>query len=139
MTYKFKRALAISVVLYIATFIVGIICGVILGHDPATMAEVPDSFWYIGMVGAIVLTALFAGWYFKSSAIKASAKSGLFFGLTAAAVSFILDYVIFSLGSSDGVEFDFGSYYGDVRYWIIIMLVIATAKVFGWRKGKQIA
>lgn len=138
MVYKFKRAVGMSLMLYVSTFIVGIICGVLLGHDMSSMSNIPDSFWYIGMVAAVILTALFSFWYFKDNSIVASAKNGAFFGLTAIVVSSVLDFVLFSLGNTGGAEVDLGSYYGDFRFWIIVALVGATAKVVGWIKGGRL-
>lgn len=134
MSYKFGRAVGISLLLYIATFIVGIVCGVVLGHDMSSMANIPASFWYIGMVAAVILTAVFTLWYFKNSAITPSAKSGAFFGLTAIVLSSALDFILFSVGNSGGAEADLGAYYGDFRFWIILLLVLGTAKVVGHLK-----
>lgn len=133
MLYNLKRALGISLVLYIATFIVGIVCGAFLGHDMSSTVF-PESFWYIGMVAAVILTALFTLWYFKNKNIIPSAKSGLLFGLTAIILSSILDYVLFAFGNSQGAAVDLGMYYGDYRFWIILVLVVATAKVVGYVK-----
>ena len=138
MTYKFKRAFGISLLLYIATFVTGIICGLISGQDMSSMNNIPDSFWYIGMVGAVVLTTVFSLWYFRSKEIIASARSGAWFGLTAVIISFLLDIALFSLGNTGGAEVDLSVYFGDFRYWIIIVLVVGTAKIVGWRKGGRL-
>jgi heme A synthase len=134
MTYNFKRALGIGLALYLGTFVVGIVCGVISGQDMSTMQGMPDSFWYVGMVAAVILTALFSMWYFKSPSVVPSAKSGFLFGLTSVVLAFVLDFILFSLGnmSEDPKNhIDLGQYYGDYRFWIIIVLVIVTAKLVG--------
>ncbi len=139
MNYIFKRALGISLALYASTLILGIIYIALVGYDMSSMSNIPNSFWYVGMVKAVILTALFSLWYFKNSAVAASAKSGAFFGLTVVAVSFVLDFIFFSLGNSGGAEANLGEYYGDFRYWVILLLVISTAKLVGWHKRRKLA
>jgi hypothetical protein len=141
MTYNFKRALGIGFLLYVATFVVGMVCAVIAGQDKSIQGGVmPDYFWYVSMVAAVVLTALFSMWYFKNPAIVPSVKSGFLFGLTAVVLAFILDFILFSIGNTSddpANHIDLGEYYGDYRFWIIIVLVIATAKLVGyWKKPK---
>jgi hypothetical protein len=131
MSYIFKRALGISLMLYITTFVVGIIAGMILGADMSSMNNVPESFWYIGMVAAVVLSAVFVTWYLKNPALVPSAKSGFLFGLTATVISFLLDFILFSLGNMGGANVDLGQYYGNFRFWIIVVLVVLTATLVG--------
>jgi hypothetical protein len=135
--YKFTRALGIGFCLYLATFVVGIICAVISGQDMASMENIPDYYWYIGMVAGAILAWLFAGWYFKSGTVTPSAGSGFLFGLTAVVLSAALDYVLFTFGSPEGQEVDLAAYYGDYRYWIIIALVVLAATIVGKTKTPQ--
>jgi hypothetical protein len=137
MLYNFKRALGISFLLYVATFITGIVCGAASGQDMSSLENISDAFWYVGMVSGVVLTALFAMWYFKNTAIIRSATAGFLFGLTAVTLSFVLDYALFTLGDTGESKIDMGDYYGDYRFWIILVLVIATAKIVGHMKGKS--
>lgn len=134
MQYNIKRALGISLVMYIITFIVSLIVGSLSGQDMSSMNNISASFWYAGMVTAVILSALFTTWYLANKNIVASVKTGALFGLTAAALSFVLDLVLFSVGNAGGAAVDLGLYFGDFRYWIIIILVIATAAIIGWRK-----
>jgi hypothetical protein len=132
MSYNFKRALGIGLALYVSTFIVGIISGMISGFDPSTsLSDMPDSFWYIGMIAAVILTALFTKWYFKSPSIVPSAKNGFWFGLTAIILSSLMDMILFSIG---GASNELGGYFGDYRFWIIVGLVLVTAKLVGHMK-----
>lgn len=135
MTYNFKRALGLGIGLYVSTFMVGIICGMISGQDMSSLENIPDSFWYIGMVAAVILTALFTMWYFKNPSIVPSVKAGFLFGLTAVILSSGLDAILFSVG---GQTEQLGMYYGDYRFWIILVLVIATAKIVGHLKKPKI-
>jgi hypothetical protein len=139
MTYNFKRAIGVAFCLYLATFVVGIICGMVSGQDMKSMNTMPDSFWYIGMIAAVILTYLFTVWYFKNPSITPSLKSGFLFGLTAVVLSFVLDFALFSLGNMSATaeqKVDLGQYYGDYRFWIIIVLVVATAKLVGHMKKR---
>lgn len=138
MVYNFKRAVGISFALYVATFIVGIASGFASGQDMSRVDNIPDSFWYVGMVAAVVLTALCTLWYFRNTAIIPSWKSGLYFGFTAVAFSFILDVAIFSIGNSQGAQVDMMEYYSDIRFWIIVVLVIGTAKTVGILKAPKV-
>lgn len=136
--YNFKRALGIGFALYVATFVFGIIAGVVSGVDMSSMANVPDSFWYIGMVSSVVLTALFTFWYFKTPTVTPSWQSGVLFGVTVLALSFTSDIALLTLGNMQGANVDLWDYYGDFRFWIIVILVIGTAKSVGWYKGRSI-
>lgn len=133
MNYLLGRAIKIGLVLYLATFVVGIAAGVLMGQDMSTFENLPDSFWYIGMVSALVLTGLFSWWYFKSPRIVPSALGGLYFGLTVVILSFLLDFALFSIGNSGNTE-SMWEYYSDFRFWVIVLIVLGTAKVVGFIK-----
>lgn len=137
MSYNLGRALGISFLLYVATFVVGIVSGIVSGQDMSSLDTVSDSFWYVGMVGAVVLCALFATWYLNGKNISASAASGLKFGITAVILSSGLDLILFSLGNAAGASTDLGRYYGDLRFWIILLLVVGTAALMGYWKQKK--
>lgn len=137
MTYNFKRALGISFALYVATFIVGIAMGVLTGQDMSSMDNISDNFWYVGMVSAVIFTALATLWYFRNPAIMPSTKSGLFFGLTAVGFSILIDVILFSIGNVMGASVDIIEYYSDYRFWIIVILVLGTAKLVGYLKRPQ--
>lgn len=136
MTYDFKRALGISLSLYLTTFVIGIVAGIISGQNMTSMETISDSFWYIGMVSSTVISILFTLWYFKKPSLKASAVGGLLFGVTASIVSFILDFATFSFGNANGAEVDLGVYYGDLRFWIILGLVLASTTLVGWKNSQ---
>lgn len=139
MKYNLKRALALSLGLYAATFVVGIVAGVVSKQDMSSLNNIGDWFWYVGMISAVVVTSVFTLWYYKNRVIVRSAKSGLLFGLTAAAVCFLLDFILISIGNADSANVDLTNYYGDYRYWLIFLLVVVTAKVVGHVKRKKTA
>lgn len=136
MTYDLKRALGISLALYITTFIIGIIAGIISGQDMTSMETISDSFWYVGMISSTIISILFTLWYFQKPQLKNSALGGLFFGITASVVSFALDFLTFSFGNANGAEVDLGAYYGDIRFWIILTLVLVSTTLVGWKKSR---
>lgn len=138
MIYKASRALLLAFLLYVATFIVGIISGVLLNTDMASINNTPDYFWYIGMVSSIVLTGLVASWYFTNKQIVPKATSGLLFGLTTVVLSLLLDLAILSAGKSQGAEVDLGAYYSDYRFWIVVALVVITALLTGYFKAREL-
>ncbi len=135
MSYNFKRALGISFLMYIATFVVALVCGLVSGQDMSSMAVIPDYYWYVGMVGVIILMVLFSFWYFKTTTVMASAKAGLLFSLTTVVLSIILDIILFSLGNASGAEVDIWMYYGDFRFWIIVILILLTGTLVGHKKS----
>ena len=137
MPYLFKRALGIALALYVATFIIGIVCGVVFHQDMTSMDTITDSMWYVGMVGGAVLSAVFTLWYFKNTRITRSAQSGFLFGLTAIVLSSILDLILFTLGNMSGGNVDLWKYYGDFRFWIIVALVVLAATVVGSLKPSR--
>lgn len=136
--YNFKRALGVSFVLYFLTFFVGLAVGAMSKQDMSSLNTISESFWYIGMVTAVVLTVVCSLWYFRTSTVVATAKSGLFFGLTTVLLSIVLDTVLFTIGNTQGANVDLAEYYGDVRFWIIALLVIVTAKVVGHMKRPKV-
>jgi|GEM_PF-1544499 len=138
MNYNFKRALGFAFLLYISTFVVGLAAGIFTGQDMSSMENISESFWYIGMASAVILSALFTLWYFRDRAIVPSLWSGAYFGLTAVGLGIILDVILFTIGNSTGEAVSVWEYYADYRFWVIVVLVIGTAKAVGWwKEGKN--
>ena len=130
--YNFKRALGIAFCLYLSTFVVGIVCAMLVPDK--TVNNLPNEYWYISMAASVILTWLFATWYFKSPSVAPSAKSGFLFGVIAVVLSFVLDFVFFWLGNmaaAEGEKMDLMEYYSDYRFWVVVALVIVTSKVVG--------
>lgn len=131
MIYSFERAIGIGLALYLGTFIVGFLIGLLSSQDISSMNSIADSFWYLGMVTAVVLSALFTTWYLNQESLVASARSGLMFGLTAVVISIVIDLALFSLANAGGANVNLGEYYGDFRFWIITALVLVTSVLVG--------
>lgn len=137
MKYNFKRAIGILLVFYIATFVVGIIVGFITSQNMASLNSISRFMWYFGIVVNMLLIALFTRWYFVQKTLVASAKSGALFGLTAVALSTVVDIIIFSVANSYGAAVHLGAYYSDPKFWLIVVLSIGTAAFIGYRIGKR--
>ncbi len=138
MEYNLKRALGYSLLVYIATFVVGILTGILTGQDLSSMDTVSQSFWYIGMIASAILAWGFTLFYYRNPSISPSAKSGFLFGLTTVIVSTVLDFILFSIGNMQGGSVELIEYYGDFRFWIIVALVLATTALAGHYKSRQI-
>ncbi len=133
-----KRAIWVGVVMYILSFIIGIIPFLITGADPTQMSDPPTSFFVIGIIISIILSIIFSLVYFKGKKIHPSAKEGFYFGLTIIVVGFVLDAIIFFLSSlAVESEMDILSYYSNPLFWVALVLVIATTTIIGAMKGKK--
>ena len=128
-----KRAIVISVLLYIATFAVGILVGVILGTDFSGETEITTTHWIISIIFSIILAAIFSFLYFKGRGVDASGKQGLKLGLFFLLIGiifdalFLLPYVFSGSGSMDGVL----AYYLDPLFYVSVLLIILTPVVVG--------
>ena len=128
-----KREIVISVLLYIATFAVGILVGVILGTDFSGETEITTTHWIISIIFSIILAAIFSFLYFKGRGVDASGKQGLKLGLFFLLIGiifdalFLLPYVFSGSGSMDGVL----AYYLDPLFYVSVLLIILTPVVVG--------
>lgn len=137
MNISCKRAVGLAFLFYVSTFVVALICGTVTGADMSTMENIPDSFWYLGMLFGAILSALFTLWYFRGGKVAATPRSGFLFGVVAVVLSSLLDLILLSLGNAGGANVDLMTYYGDIRYWIIPVLVILAATIVGHAKQKK--
>lgn len=127
-----KRALWISILLYIASFAVGIITGLLLGIDFENATEAPVSVWYIGIASGAILMALFTLWYFRSPTTTANLKNGFYFGLFVVLIAFMLEgIVIIPYILTTDSPADITAYYTNPFLWISIVINIVTAAAVG--------
>lgn len=132
------RAVGYSVLLYVGSFIIGIATGMALGLDPATMEAPPAEVWYAGAIGAVIISAIAAWAYFRKNAPKANAKTGACFGVVAVVTGFILDFVLFlPITIQQQSLTELLKYYTDIRFWMTLALVIASAAATGHFLGKK--
>ncbi len=131
-----KRAIWMGVLAYLASFFIGIIGAAVLGIDLTTAVEPSMTLWIWGIVFTIVLMGLFALWYFKTE--TPSVKTGLYFGLIAVGVGFVIDAIIivpFILSST--APQDPLAYYLNPLFWLTLVLLVATTTLVGWWKAKK--
>ena len=133
-----KRAIWMSVVFYIVSFILGTITGIFMEVDLSAATEIPDTVWYVGMVLTIILMVLFTSWYFRIPQTKPNAKNGFLFGITAMIVGFVLDAVIIfpSMMATDAPA-DMMAYYMNPFFWITLILMLMVGGVTGNFLEKQ--
>ena len=133
-----KRATWIALVMYISSFIVGLIPLFFMGINTTNMDELPANFFIIGVIISIVLAGLFSLLYFKDKKIQRNAKEGFYFGLAIIVMSFILEMIISLIFSLMVPNIpDMFSYYSTPAFWISLVLVIATATLVGKFKSKK--
>ena len=134
-----KRAIWISVLLYAATFLIGIVVALILGTDLSGETPITKMHWVLSIILSVILAGLFSLWYFKGRKIKISQKEGLYLGLTFLAVGiffdllFIIPYLALGVGDVNSLL----NYYQDPFFWISVVLIVVTPIVVGKWKGKK--
>jgi len=127
-----------GVLVYICSFIAGILIATLLGIDLDTAVEAPPSVWYIGIVATVIILGLFTHWYFKDKKIKPTPKEGFYFGLTAVIIGTIIDAVLIIpyIILSDAPQ-DIFAYYTNPLFLVTLLIVLATPTVIGWMKQKK--
>jgi hypothetical protein len=123
---NFKRALWVSILLYLSIFVMfGIIMYIPYFESPTTNQS------YIFLyITSVILTLVFAKWFFK--ALKPTWKRGFQFGLTIVGVSLVLDGLS-ALGAwAAGQSLDvFVELYTDWRFYLGVGLILAAATYAG--------
>lgn len=129
---KLKRAVWISVLLYVSTFIVGVLIAVALDTDLSGIESIPVGHWVLSIALSAILSGLFSYWYFNGKKIKAGAKQGLFLGLTFFVVGLVLDAIILLMFFAFvGGGSELLAYYADPFFYISILVIILTPVVVG--------
>lgn len=126
------RKIYLGLIAYLVSFVIGIINARIMGVDLSQASEVPTPVWIVGVLAQVVLMALFALWYFATPKVVASAKEGLWFGLTCVIVGFIVEILIIipSILFSHA-PVDIGSYYGNPFFWLSLVVTILVPMLVG--------
>lgn len=125
---NFKRGILISIALYIATMIVGIIL-TISANLNLSGQSIPTVYWIITIATTVLLTCLASIWYFSKA--KRSPTEGLKLGVTFILVGFVLD-LIFFLTQNNAVEI-MKQYYSSISFYLVLAIVIASAVFVGSR------
>ena len=95
--------------------------------------KISDSTWVFGGVTAVAATVLGAYWYYRKKGVKSTINTGFHLGLVMVVVRFVLDWLAFLpliLSDQQGMKL-INAYYGNPRFWIIIVLVVGSAALTG--------
>ena len=131
---KLKRAIGIAVVLYIVTFIVGVILTLVAKEALQAQQNAQTTYWLITIVVTVLLTGLASLWYFNGKGITRNVLEGLKLGLTFLITGFVLDMVslipaFITTRSTQGLF----EYYKNPTFYLIVLLVIGTTVFVGAR------
>lgn len=135
-----KRAVIASFLIYLSSFIAGLLIATVAGINPSESTDVPPLMWYAGALTAVLATAIGSLWYFQSPKLQPSLKHGLQFGLVAVILGFVMDIVLILPTAGVGGEplallID---YYSQPLFWVTLVLVIAAASGVGyWLERKK--
>lgn len=124
-----KRGILISIALYAATMIVGIILTIIANINPQTPQNIPTIYWIITIITTVLLTCLASIWYFSKA--KRNAKEGFKLGLTFVVVGFALD-ILFFFTQDNALEI-MKQYYTSISFYLVLALVVVSAIFIGSR------
>lgn len=124
-----KRGLLVSIALYAATMIIGIILTIAANIGMASPQNIPTMYWVITIATTVLLTCLASIWYFSKA--KRSPKEGLKLGLTFIAVGFILDALFFF--TQENATQIMKQYYSNIAFYLILALVVVSAVFIGSR------
>ncbi len=131
-----KRGILIALVLYTATFIVGVAFTILAKIYPFFFQS-PTTYWIITISIPVLLTCVASIWYFNKKGIKRNIKESLKLGLVFITTGFIIDLLfsiplIISLGTSSLIEV-----YLKPLYYINLLLVLASSIFVGSRNQTQ--
>ncbi len=133
-----KRAIGIAIVLYLTTFIIGIVLTIITRTVLESPQNIPTTYWIITIIVTVFLTSLASLWYFNKEHIARNIKEGLKLGVIFIISGFILDILFFiptfftEAGAQILIE-----YYTTSSFYMTLFLVIATTIFIGSRGEKS--
>ena len=130
-----KRALGIGLVLYIVTFLIGVIL-TIIARTIQLQSQI--AYWIITIVVTVLPTSLASLWYFKGKNAQRNSKEGLKLGVMFVIIGLILDLMFFIpiLFKSGGAAVIIG-YYKEPSFYFTMLLVIVTSIFIGSRNEKE--
>jgi len=133
-----KKAVGITVLVYLSTFILGSFIAFAMGMNITSMTDVPPEFWFVSFALTVILVGIGSFWYFKDKKVTPSAKEGALLGVVMVVISFALDFaLIIPVILTTEMPIDMISYYTNPMFWTAIVLLFATTTVVGWHKGKK--
>lgn len=131
---NYKRAALWGMMLYVASAVIGVGVSFIISPDVAAGIAEPGVWLLLAQtIMAVALSFGATWWYFMSPSTIPSAQNGLYFGLVAVVTSFVLDFCLFVPALYAGYTFaDFASFYSQVWFWIVLVLILAGAAGAGF-------
>ena len=127
-----KRAVITAVLLYCATFAVGIIAGLMTGTDFEGGAPIALEHWFITIIFSALVTIPFVHWYFKD-VDEVSAIEGIKLGLTFLGVGVIADAILvvpYMLTTGAGPD-AVASYYNDPLFYVAVIVIVFIPVIMG--------
>lgn len=136
---KLLKAIGYSILIYIVSFVIGILAGRALGIEYVSGDVIPDSLWYIGVLFVLILAVLFTFIYYRDMKIKPSTKEGFLFGSIVIGVAFAIQFIMY-LGSIVYARYpvSLDTYSGEPLLLALLVLFIATTTFVSWLKSKSL-
>jgi hypothetical protein len=136
---NYKRAIGISILVYLVSMVIGMIACTLLGISPSEAYIIPPEMWTVTAVVSAILAIGGALWYFRGKNLKPSARAGFHFGLCLIIVGFLLDFLFFlSLSFQHYDPFAaMAGYYSEPAFWLTIALILIGSTLVGTRLEKS--
>lgn len=134
---RVRRILGIGLLMFLASLIVLGIAGRILNVDlkVSDPSSLPLSMWIIGIVSTFFLSIAGLSWYFASSSIVASAKTGLLLGLFMLVFGLVLDGIAL-IPYSGGLDI-YLKYFAKWEFWATYGVIVAASIIVGAIKARS--
>jgi len=119
-----------TLLLYIASFVSGILAAPYFGYNLDSAMEAPTELFLFGIATSVLLTILFTHWYFASKDVKTTLDNGIIFGLFIVGFSFIIDMAIIipTILASEAPT-DPLAYYSHPLFWVTVFAIPITSGV----------
>ncbi len=129
-----KRGILISLALYAANFIMGVILVLATKKILASTQNISTTYWLITITLTVLMTSLASLWYFNGKNVARNIVEGLKLGIIFVSSSFIVDMLfliltIITTGKFEGM-FD---YYKSSAFYLIRIIVLGTTIFIGSR------
>lgn len=129
-----KRAILISIALYISTFIIGVVLALAGNVNFTTPGAIPTYYWVVSLITTVGLAGIASVWYFNSQKTRRNTKEGFLLGIMFIIMGFILDMVFFLPAVFTGTPFlTLLEYYAQPIFYFTLILVICTTTLIGSR------
>ncbi len=136
---KLAKSVGYGIVIYIISFIIGIIAGRALDFKFLSTDIVPDSLWFVSVLVVIVIAIISTTLFFKKNKEKASTKSGFTFGLIVVLTMFAIQFILYLISFIYDLKYYFGldTYTKEPFLLALITIFIVTTTFTAWIKNKS--